>query len=381
MTSILQTITNLATKNIPLPLIHNGKSRIEEFYRLGSFPTLTSDAFIPSKRTPLFSAPADSSIVQLEGKALREALSPTTKRLARINQKQEADVTQQLRGIFGNDVTLLTRPKGETSALDKLVTKVQKTGTPIIDGSPVLPNTMQARNMIGDAVGGRVILPTGTTKEVDMVVSQLTEAIKKGDIKLSELNNYKGKDGLSYFTDEHVFQIQEAHAIAQKNGLVDTPLVVISGSNSNAIKNSGYTTIQMNATTRNGAKIELQIRGPEIQKLGEIEHLIYDLRQGKSIPAHLPNDINIIMTTLSKTLKRLPKEAYYDYMGYLTQAYKNARLKETGVTEIPKLILPKSLKQYEELELGALESLYDSLPKHRGSQNPYAHPQNKTFFV
>jgi ppGpp synthetase/RelA/SpoT-type nucleotidyltranferase len=380
MSSIQKTLTTILSLPPP-PASSKGINQIVESNLLKPRERLLSDTFTTSTKTPLFLAPADPSKIKLQGEELREAISPTTKRLARINQKQEADVTEQLRGIFGDDVTLLTRPKGETSALDKVVTKVQKTGTPIIDGSPVLPNTMQARNMIGDAVGGRVILPTGTTKEVDMVVSQLTEAIKKGDIKLSELNNYKGKDGLSYFTDEHVLQIQEAHAIAQQKGLVDTPLVVISGSNSKAIKNSGYTTIQMNATTRNGAKIELQIRGPEIQKLGEIEHLIYDLRQGKSIPAHLPNEINRKMTTLSETLNSLPKEAYDDYMGYLTQAYKNARLKETGVTEIPKLILPKSLKHYKELELGALESLHDSLPKHKGSQNPYTPPQNETFYV
>ncbi len=342
---------------------------------------MISDTFTTSTNKPLFLGSADPSKVLSQSTELRESLSPTTTRLARINQKQEADVTQQLKGLFGEEVTLFTRPKGEASALDKVVTKVQKTGNPIIEGSPILPNTMQARKMIGDAIGGRVILPTGNAKEVDTAVSQLTEGIKKGDIKLSELNNYKGKDGLPYFTDQHVLQIQEAHAIAQKNGLVDTPLDVISGSHPKAVKNSGYTTTQMNATTRNGANIELQIRGPEIQKLGEIEHLVYDLRQGKSIPANLPNEISEKMNTLSHTLKTLPKDAYDDYMGYLTQAYRNARLRETGVTEIPELILPKSLKQYKELELGALDGLHESLPMHGGSKNPYALPQNNTFYV
>ena len=111
---------------------------------------------------------------------------------------------------------------------------------------------------IGDKHGieHEQIEKSGISKEV---IAQLKTGKNITPLKITELNNYTGADGIPYFTDSQIAQIKEMQAVtgnyfdiitrpesARFKGAL-TPL------ENKAIKASGYTTAQFNAVLKDGS--------------------------------------------------------------------------------------------------------------------------------
>lgn|GEM_PF-1424167 len=176
-----------------------------------------------------------------------------------------------------------------------------------------------------DIASGRIVTRLSET-QTQGFVDALNKAIKNHDLKLVELNNYAGLGGYPYLSKRQVQSIADTHFEKyQENLIVNSAADDIHKSGNKGIKASGYTTLQMNVIHRNGALGELQIRGPEITKFAEYEHVPYDIRKGKLFSDKAKYE------EITPTLENLSEESYAMYNNYLTECYKYMRLQELGI--------------------------------------------------
>lgn len=335
-------------------------------------------------------------------------------RLAESFEQVAGAAKEEIGSIF-KGYELSVRSKGANSIYSKLEKKV-------IEKGKVIRSDAAASKLIGDAIGGRILMPNLTAKDItqtlktlkiqnrnltaeeqkimqkyfskealsaeemkvaqkysravklalaekqsapavnQIMVSSLQSAINSGattieqieksgiskeviaqlktgknitPLKITELNNYTGADGIPYFTDSQIAQIKEMQAVtgnyfdiitrpetARFKGAL-TPL------ENKAIKASGYTTAQFNAVLKDGSLAEIQIRGKG--PFGEVEHIAYDSRQGKNTLSHVYDDYK-------DAVKKLSPEDYDDYNKYLSACYDYYRDIELGIkSSKPKL--------------------------------------------
>lgn len=138
-------------------------------------------------------------------------------------------------------------------------------------------DAQEANNWVKDLIGLRLVLPD----DIDMksVESYLTDAILKGELDITKISNYHSSHIYPYISQDTLKMWKQV-----------SPGIIIASS-SNVRKKNGYTTTQMNINFRvpdkNGkervVKGELQIRSESLNKLGQIEHLIYDILEKKNI--------------------------------------------------------------------------------------------------
>lgn len=136
---------------------------------------------------------------------------------------------------------------------------------------------VEATDWVKDLIGMRLVLPDNINmKEVE---NYLTEAILNGELDITKISNYHSSHIYPYISQDVLKMWQQV-----------SPGIIIASS-SNIRKKNGYTTTQMNINfkvpDKNGKekvlKAELQIRSESLNKLGQIEHLIYDILEKKNI--------------------------------------------------------------------------------------------------
>lgn len=174
-------------------------------------------------------------------------------------------------------------------------------------------------------------------KQSEHIIKNLEKLIEKqltnGDFSMVTISNYKGKDGLPYLSTE---QINELCEFAKQKGITLDVKIDETGSMEN-IKGSGYTALQMNLKYKDGTVIEWQTRGQDVDNFAEAEHVMYDSRQEKDITGGR-EQLKELYAPYEKAAQDMETEDFADYMDYLTNYYKQLRLKELGFPVIfPKL--------------------------------------------
>ena len=183
-------------------------------------------------------------------------------------------------------------------------------------------------------------------KEGILTDKNLLERLKTDNsiepLEVLQVNNYTGLYGLPEFTVEQISAIE--NIISRNNGIVYTradigdnlytntgytsPEEVLKANNGDklpkSIKSSGYRTAQMNVVFKNGTLGEIQYRGEETNKIGEYEHIAYDLRQGKNTLGPLFNDFK-------EAISKLSPEEYSEYNNYLEACYNYYNRIELGL--------------------------------------------------
>ena len=194
-------------------------------------------------------------------------------------------------------------------------------------------------------------------KQSEHIIKNLEKLIEKqltnGDFSMVTISNYKGKNGLPYLSTE---QINELCEFAKQKGITLDVKIDETGSMEN-IKGSGYTALQMNLKYKDGTVIEWQTRGQNVDKFAEAEHVMYDSRQEKDITGGR-EQLKELYAPYEKAAQDMETEDFADYMDYLTNYYKQLRLKELGFPVIfPKL--PAKFGTNPDISADGLIKLHD----------------------
>lgn len=176
----------------------------------------------------------------------------------------------------------------------------------------------------------------------------LRTAIDGRKITITELNNY-GDDLSSYFTNRQLQELAEVYPAEGRLSIVskldkdfefphqkivldeDGTIIIqndkLSLKQDGATKKSGYTSTQMNTkySFDNSINGELQIRGTSVNEFADVEHIPYDIRQGKI------TELDTEYSPIYSTIKKMSDDSYKQYNKYLTQVYEWLRLKELGI--------------------------------------------------
>lgn len=152
-------------------------------------------------------------------------------------------------------------------------------------------------------------------------------------LRMTEINNYKGLDGVSYFSDRQIKEFEKLQlATGEKFDIITCSesidlakygLEGLSKSAKDAIKKSGYTTGQINVVLKDGTLGEIQVRGTG--PFGEYEHIAYDANQGK-------NTLSKVFDKYVNAVKKLSKDDFDDYnQNYISRCYDYYRNRELGI--------------------------------------------------
>lgn len=198
-------------------------------------------------------------------------------------------------------------------------------------------------NTLQDVFGARLVMDDCSPASVSKVFNALLEGIDSGKFKILEINNYQGAGGIPYFSSAQIKQIQahckrqgyDVKIVSDVNAPKGREAEYQNAFNSEkAIKQSGYTTCQMNIEHSNGVISEFQIRGKHINDLAESEHIFYDISQNKDLSRGNPQ-IKQITDPLVKVVEEMNAKGHEHikeaYSKYLTECYKFARMQELGI--------------------------------------------------
>ncbi len=234
--------------------------------------------------------------------------------------------------------------------------------------------------------------------QTQKVVDGLSEAIRSGKIRMTEIHNYYGKDGIPYLSKTQLAELdtsynewyEETSATAdteksnykkmyefdkdlkRKEYLYDTE----SGAKfykkliqeENPIKENGYTACQFNLVNEYNQFEELQFRGSQIDKLAEFEHIVYDIKSNKeTVSGSEYDNVRQVIKEIENFKEQDGKgnttyPANQEYNEYFNAIYKSARAEEIGANiEKPNIYedypLLKEMFSEDELYLISVEGL------------------------
>ena len=204
-----------------------------------------------------------------------------------------------------------------------------------------------SKSKVEDMHGARLILEDLSPAEINKLVNALYKAVKRGDIEITEIENYRGfnkiysKHNEFYFNKEQIAKLKTAiDEVNQKNP--NTNEVINGLAPRNQGKKRGYTSLQIKIKPKNvKIPIEFQIRGSRVHEVAEWEHIPYDFIQGKDV-ARCNNRLGIFLTDVKKTIRGLSKEQIETYNKYIYDNYIYAQTTELGKSAI-KPTLPEGI--------------------------------------
>jgi len=188
-------------------------------------------------------------------------------------------------------------------------------------------------NKMGDVIGLRINLADSDIKTCDKLFTGLGEMVKKGDIKVLEVENYRMTPKQSFISKK---TLDKFETICNKKGQLISR-------REQAIPN-GYTAVHVALELPSGQRAELQIMTRSMEQTKEIEDFYYKLRCNKEFPEEYKS-IEDMMKDKVKDLDEFQQETLKHYIkDSYEYAYKAPR--EDAKRKAPQFIpFPYSLPQ------------------------------------
>lgn len=238
----------------------------------------------------------------------------------------------------------------------------------------------KAVNYVKDLVGTRLILPNGSLVELEQVEKYISKAIRYGKIKITRMSNYHDNYILPYINYETAKKWKETmpgmvlvenKKVRKRNGYTTTQFNIVhplKNKTTHKSKDSAKSKVSKKAQHIEENKLkqkyvfgELQIRTKKLNDIGQIEHLIYDILEGKDISQGIPElrkyyDSTGIEKAVNEVFNDDVKEE--NYIKYENSMYYFIRHNETRKKNGPKYLKPilsmYELKGYEILGFDSL---------------------------
>lgn len=163
------------------------------------------------------------------------------------------------------DRPLAANPKGISVRIKSPASICEKTASLGVNTKSEL------KDQVGDIIGARLVLRDSS--KADQVMKKLIEGVKNNDIKIFEIENYRPEPRYSYFTTKQIDSLEKICNKMRTNGVTRTDRKIP----------SGYTALHCSVYLTNGFKGEIQILGIDVEKVKEIEDLLYKLKNNKSL--------------------------------------------------------------------------------------------------
>lgn len=259
--------------------------------------------------------------------ALPEEFRPHLKGRSKCELSIYEKLVKEKTTNINNKIERITNYKGFTKQV-----KQEKISKLIAERKKITKDKGLAKDKVQDLYGARLNLEDVSPKSIDKIVASLVNAIKKGDIEISKIYNYRGNNSIFLGRTKFYFSKKQVRSIQDVSGPMECTFTK---------KHSGYTATQMKIKSKNGAIMELQIRGKHVHDLAKVEHIPYDLREGKDI-AKGNNKIGIILTKIQKAIKKLDEKQFTEYDKYIYENYVYAQAKEIS-KPAAKPTLPKGI--------------------------------------
>jgi len=269
----------------------------------------------------------------------KEELKNIAKTLEQEGKERAAQAKQDIIDVFGIE------PKCRSKSFESIYDKISKE---VLKGKE-LNNIEQARKAVRDLVGTRLILDDVSPEAMQKIVDNICKGIENGKLTPYRISNY-ANESRRYLSEEQFKQIQKA---AAKKG-IEIPRI-----ESDQISVSGYVSAQMNLIHSNGVAGEIQIRGKRMHKYAEIEHIPYDIREGKNIGKNIPELEKFLEPVEDAVLKLKRNGLDKVYNKYIHDCYKYIRKYEEGkikgAFKLPQF--PKKLRDYQILKFENLDKV------------------------
>lgn len=205
---------------------------------------------------------ADSVNIKLARQIHKEA-KPAMDNLQKVLKKYLnsliATETNPNRPILSRN-GIVTRIKSEESICEKTAARA-------------LRNKDEIKDDLGDIIGARIVLRDASEKNVDEIIKHLIEAVKNNDLKIFEIENYRPSPKYSYVSNKSLNALEKTCSKMRTNGV----------RRSESSIPSGYTALHLGVYLPDGYIGEVQLMGADVQKVKEIEDMIYKVKNNKSL--------------------------------------------------------------------------------------------------
>ncbi len=287
----------------------------------GARTTTMFDAFCKTMSRPDVAAQRASRIV-----------ADTEKRSAELKE-----IANKILSNSGVDAKISARVKGIDSTASKIKKKFtgfQEKGYESVKEQ--IYNVILGKGtgeLVGDSYGFRYILnkeKTGTQDSAVKLYESILNYQKKNHktFDLTSFEDYYGKGIKPYGNTE----IRDKFALLKyKTSLGKTKETIAAFTE----KPAGYTRTNINGRI-NGVNVEIQVGGKHTTKWGDVEHILYDMRQGKPLDMskYTPEQIELakkIQKAYSEVLSRknvnTADEFSKKYLNKLWDSFRNAEVK------------------------------------------------------
>lgn len=188
-----------------------------------------------------------------------------------------------------------------------------------------ITDKLQSKNFVDDLIGYTKVLDEPEDKYIQKIMQKIQEKHESGMINLKVIKNFSDTKTKPYISFDHIETLKKVFA------------------NSRVVNddfNNGYTTAIIRFDVNN-LPVELQIRGTQVEKLHNIEHLLYDIKKGKTILKH-DDETNKSLDKVIKSYYNLSEEQLKDYDEYIKNYYRYYRALEDNI-DIEKPDLPGNI--------------------------------------
>lgn len=325
-----------------------------------------------SKDTISFSGNKKAEISKTSDKKMEHSYRPTIK-TSQIIYEEASLAHEQLQSILRHTFDMPVIDKDDINYEHKkeiafqenqdkpilMITTRRKTPRSISEkmSQKKIRSKAGAKSELNDLIGAKIILTGNSAQEGDYVLTKLTDAVKRGRLKIKEIKNHNQENpNLKYVTAGKINKLIET---ARKNGspyctYMDQP------------RDSGYLAVHIiTDEIIDGYNAEIQIIGHDVSKLKEIEDLCYKCHAGKNVPSKY------------KPIKAMFKQVHDsekltdDYLEYTKRAYAYERLKSIKRKKMFEsfLTIPNDLNIPKELEFNNIAKIKTDIDNEEKRKN------------
>lgn len=290
---------------------------------VGAQPTRVYPNLQPLKQdTVSFKALAQNKIISDEDKGNYAFVGPIVRKIMSEAQPEAEVFERTLRDIFSTccEINGYT-PKNSIGHL-KFNRKSERSLREKFASNGILSDTV-AKDTIRDIIRARIVIDDTQNPQAGKIIcDRLTKAVNEKKVNIVTIKNYYEMDK-KYNMGEDMQYIPLPSLLKLDKAVTDS--CGISALKSGQTRDNGYNAVHIIFKLGNGFYGELQIMGKNVEKMKEIEDILYKIKGNKFVDAKYEDIKNTYLREIDSKPK---KENALDE--YTRLAYNAERLKELG---------------------------------------------------